>query len=132
MENGLNGICKDLIKDNIPSPARLNNSGNNSLWNSTTIRRILKNEVYIGNTIGHKVKKINYKLKKQILLDKDEWIKVENTHDTIISKEDFEKVQNILNKRSYNPQKRQCTFTYRNYILCKLWWKIYFYKRIQK
>lgn len=106
MGNGLNGICKDLIKDNISSPARLNNNGNNTLWNSTTIRRILKNEVYIGNTIGHKVKKVNYKLKRQIILNKDNWIKVENTHEPIISKEEFYKVQNILYKRSYTPLKR--------------------------
>ena len=130
MENGINSICKDLIKDNIPSPASLNNNKCNTLWNGTTIRRILKNEVYIGNTIGHKVKKINYKLKKQIMLDKDDWIKVENTHEAIISKEDFEKVQLILDKRSYTPLKRKSTFTYRNYILHKLWWKIYIYKRI--
>lgn len=117
MENGINNICKDLIKNNIPSPASLNNNKGNTLWNSTTIRRILKNEVYIGSTIGHKVKKINYKLKKQIMLDKNEWIKVKNTHEPIISKEDFEKVQNILNKRSYTPKKRKSTFTYRNYIL---------------
>ena len=96
MENGINSICKNLINDNIPSPASLNNNNGNTLWNGTTIRRILKNEVYIGNTIGHKVKKINYKLKKQIMLNKDEWIKVENTHEAIILKEDFYKVQNIL------------------------------------
>ena len=118
MENGINSICKDLIKDNIPPPASLNNnSKGTALWNGTTIRRLLKNEVYIGNTVGHKVKKINYKLKKQIMLDKDEWIKVENTHEPIISKEDFEKVQNILNRRSYTPQKRKSTFAYWNYIL---------------
>lgn len=118
MENGINSICKDLIKDNIPSPTRLNsNIKSDTLWNGTTVRRILKNEVYIGNTIGHKVKKINYKLKKQIMLSKNEWIKVENTHKAIISKEDFEKVQNILNKRSYTPKKRKITLTYRNYIL---------------
>jgi len=130
MVNGINSICKNLIKDDIPSPASLNNNKNNTLWNGTTIRRILKNEVYIGNTVGHKVKKINYKLKKQILLDKDEWIKVENTHEPIISKEDFDKVQNILDKRSYIPEKRKSTLAYRNYILCKLWWKIYLHKRI--
>ena len=117
MVNGINSICRDLIKDNIPSPTSLNNNKGNTLWNSTTIRRILKNEVYIGNTIGHKVKKINYKLKKQIMLSKNEWIKVENTHEAIISKEDFDKVQNILYKRSYAPVKRKSTFAYRDYIL---------------
>ena len=117
MVNGINSICKDLIKDNISSPASLNGNKGNTIWNGTTIRRILKNEVYIGNTVGHKVKKINYKLKKQIMLNKDEWIKVENTHEAIISKEDFEKVQNILNKRSYTPLKRKSTLAYWNYIL---------------
>ena len=51
------------------------------------------------------------------MLDKNEWIRVEHTHEPIISKEDFKKVQNILNKRSYTPQKRGITFAYRNYIL---------------
>ena len=105
MANGINTICKNLIKDNISSPSSLYNKST-TLWNGTTIRRILKNEVYIGNTVGHKVKKINYKIKKQVMLPKDNWIKVENTHEGIISKEDFEKVQNILNKRSYIPKSR--------------------------
>ncbi len=107
-----------------------NNNMTDIKWNATTIRRILKNEAYIGNTVSHKVKKINYKLKKQIMLNKNEWIKVENTHEAIISKEDFERVQNILNNRSYIPLERKITLTYRNYILWKLWSKIYLYKRI--
>ena len=106
MANGINTICKNLIKDNIPSPTSLLNNKNYVLWNGTTIRRILKNEVYIGNTVGHKVKKINYKIKKQVMLPKDNWIKVENTHEPIISREEFERVQNILNKRSYTPTSR--------------------------
>ena len=106
MAHGINTICKNLIKDNIPSPTSLINNKNYVLWNGTTIRRLLKNEVYIGNTVGHKVKKINYKIKKQVMLPKDNWIKVENTHEPIILKEDFEKVQNILNKRSYIPKSR--------------------------
>ncbi len=106
MANGINTICKNLIKDNIPSPTSLINNNYYVLWNGTTIRRILKNEVYIGNTVGHKVKKVNYKIKKQVILPKDNWIKVENTHEPIISEEDFEKVQNILNTRSYIPKSR--------------------------
>ena len=86
--------------------------------------------IYLNIFIFHLRKKKNYKLKKQIMLDKDEWIKVENTHEPIISKEEFEKVQNILNKRSYTPEKRKSTFAYWNYILCKVWCKIYLYKRI--
>lgn len=105
---GINEITKGLIIDKIPTPSEFANISNTGklkgIWNSTTVRRILKNEVYIGNTVGGKVKKINYKLKKQALISKDKWIKIENTHEAIISKTDFKKVQNILNKRSYIPK----------------------------
>lgn len=71
-------------------------------WNDKTVRFILKNEVYIGNTIQNKRKKINYKIKKQIEIPQTQWIKVENTHEPIISKEDFNMVQELLKRRAYN------------------------------
>lgn len=88
-------ISRNLMNKKIPTPTGKEN------WNTTTIRRILNNEIYIGNTIGHKIRKINYKIKRQQKIPKSEWIKVENTHEKIISKRDFEKAQNILNVRSY-------------------------------
>ena len=106
----INNITINLIKDKISTPSEFANIANTQkivkgAWNSITVRRILKNEVYIGNTIQNKKQKISYKIKKQISIDKDEWIKVLDTHENIISKEDFEKVQNILDKRSYIPKK---------------------------
>ena len=36
------------------------------LWKTDTIRRILKNEMYIGNMVQGKQTQINYKLKKPV------------------------------------------------------------------
>lgn len=67
---------------------------------SEMIREILNNEVYIGNMVQGKVTKPRRKSNKRVKTKKEDWIVVENTHEAIISKEDFENVQRILN---YSP-----------------------------
>lgn len=57
-----------------------------------------KNEVYIGNTVQNKRSIISYKVKKFRTVDKEEHIRVENTHEAIIDKDTFEKVQRIIEK----------------------------------
>ena len=64
------------------------------------IRQILNNEVYIGNMVQDKVTKPRRKSNKRVKTKKEDWIIVENTHEPIISKDDFETVQRILNYSS--------------------------------
>ena len=71
-------------------------------WNEVTLCNMLKNEVYIGNTVQNKRSIISYKVKKFRTVDKEEHIKVENTHEPIIDKDTFEKVQCIIEKRGTN------------------------------
>lgn len=71
-------------------------------WNEVTLCNMLKNEVYIGNTVQNKRSIISYKVKKFRTVDKEEHIKVENTHEAIIAKDIFEKVQCIIEKRGTN------------------------------
>lgn len=65
-------------------------------WSHPAVERILKNEVYTGVMVQGKEKTLNYKVKKRIKIRKEDWIRVENTHEAIISKEDFEVVQKLL------------------------------------
>lgn len=67
-----------------------------ALWSSTTVKRILTNEVYLGHLVQGKTEKINYKVKKNTEKPKEEWVKVENTHEPIVSEDDFFIVQNLL------------------------------------
>lgn len=71
-----------------------------TIWKPSSIKHILRNEVYIGNIVQEKCKRINYKLNKRIKNDKSKWIRVENTHEPIIDKEKFYAVQDILDSKS--------------------------------
>ena len=70
-------------------------------WSAKTVNRIIENEVYIGNTLQGKSVALSYKNKKQIEKEKEEWIRVENTHEAIISKEVFT-IANTMLKRDLN------------------------------
>ena len=65
-------------------------------WSSTTVKRILTNEMYLGHMVQGKTSKINYKLKKSVAKPEKEWVKVENTHEPIISEDAFAVVRNLL------------------------------------
>lgn len=67
-----------------------------SQWSSSTVKRILTNETYLGHMVQGKREKINYKLKKSVDKPQEEWIKVENTHKAIISEDQFQIVRNLL------------------------------------
>lgn len=69
-----------------------------SKWTDRTIRHILIEPIYTGNMVQGRHKKLNYKVNKQISVPKSDWYVVENTHEAIISKEQFDRVQDIMKK----------------------------------
>ena len=71
-------------------------------WNEVTVCNMLKNEVYIGNTVQNKKSVVSYKVHKIRTVEKENQIRVDNTHEPIIDKDTFEKVQCILEKRGTN------------------------------
>ena len=71
-------------------------------WNEVTLCNMFKNEVYIGNTVQNKRSIISYKVRKFRTVDKEEHIRVENTHEAIIDKDVFEKVGCIIERRGTN------------------------------
>lgn len=87
-------------------------------WNSVTILNILANKAYIGTTVSNKRTNISYKSKKRIKVPEKEYIITENTHELIIDKEDFERVQFLLAKKSIN-KKNKHEYLFRGLIKCK-------------
>ncbi len=61
--------------------------------NSEMVNTILKNENYTGTLLQGKRRKLNYRVNKQVQLEKKNWIITPNHHETIINKEKFDKVQ---------------------------------------
>ena len=100
-----NKIAIKLNEENILSPYAylykigiLKDEKNKSIkWNSHTIKKILSDEVYIGNMIQGKKRNNLYKNEKQKVVSKNEWKIVYNTHEPIIDRETFSKVNEINN-----------------------------------
>ncbi len=65
-------------------------------WSSVAIKRILVNECYLGTLIQGKEEKVSYKVNKCVKKPQEEWVRVPNTHEPIVSREDFEIVQDLL------------------------------------
>ena len=105
---GYTKISKILNEKNILSPsAYLYKKGyikseklKYSKWTDNVVKKVLTNEVYIGNLVQGRTKKDLSENKERTRLDRDKWIVVEDTHIPIISKEIFYKVQEINNKSS--------------------------------
>ena len=69
-------------------------------WTISTVRGILSDETYIGNSVHGKQTNVSYKNKKSIRKPESEWFKVENTHEPIVSKDIFNQVQGqVANRR---------------------------------
>lgn len=74
------------------------------IWFDTTILKILKNQMYIGNMVQGYSKKVSYKVNKYIPVKPEERIIVPNTHEGIITKEQFHHVQELLKSRRITGQ----------------------------
>lgn len=70
--------------------------GRTSKWTPKAVLRILRDEVYTGTLVQGKQRKQNYKIKKMINVPPEEWVRVEDTHEAIISRAEFEIVQHLL------------------------------------
>lgn len=101
-------IAKHLNNKNILTPSlyKLNKEKVNTeelivskKWNAEIVNRILRNETYIGTLIQNIKTKPNYRTDKLIDVNKYKWIITENHHEPIISKEKFDEVQKLLNRK---------------------------------
>lgn len=90
---GAEKICNYLNENNITPPK------NSKYWSKTSILCMLKNEAYTGITVFNKRAPVRSGRKYN---PQNEWIVKENTHQAIISKEDFDKVQSDMEGKRRN------------------------------
>ncbi len=62
-------------------------------WTIQTIRRMLKNRMYVGDMVQGKTQTISHKIRKSVPVPQENYIIKEGTHEAIIDKATFEKVQ---------------------------------------
>lgn len=68
-------------------------------WHATSIRAILNNPVYLGQTTFGRTKVKGKTKKKKVATEESEWIVVENTHEPIIDKATWNLAHDIMKNR---------------------------------
>lgn len=68
-------------------------------WHVTSLKVILENEVYLGHMVQSKRRKLSHKSDKIVKNPKEQWIRVENTHEPIISQEVWDLAHKVLASR---------------------------------
>ena len=113
-------IARILTEDKVLTPtayAEMKKSGSITCakpyrWSHRTIGALLEKLEYIGHTVNFRTKTKSYKSKKRIINSKTDWQIFENTHEAIISKEDFDLVQELRkNKRKLQHQEEVNPFS---------------------
>lgn len=123
------GIAKDLNEDGIPNPSMYKKlkgmnykhpvgAANDGLWPDSSVRRILRNEMYIGTMVQGKNRNISYKDQRSRAVPKNEWYRVEGTHEAIIDKETFQKAQSLFCKNIRKPPQNKEIYLFSGLIRC--------------
>jgi site-specific DNA recombinase len=104
---GFSSIAEILNSEGIMSPSvyksmntnYINGKNKYYLWNGVTIKNILSNPTYAGHLTQGRRKKVHYKSKKSVILPRQQWTTVYNTHDAIIDQRVFDLVQEMLKRK---------------------------------
>jgi len=120
-------IARLLNKEEIPSPLMVRKSRNENFnraqcnekshWTTSTVSKLLADERYTGISIYGKVRTERVGSKKNIKVPKEEWIVVSDTHDAIIDRELFLKVQK--RKRTHHYRRNETIAPLARKVCCR-------------
>ena len=106
--NGPTKIARMLTEQNIPTPGTMEYRRTGSTrryypdfpcrWATNTVCHILERREYVGDTVNFKTEKVSYKVKTSVLTPEKELI-FENTHEPIIDRATWERVQELRKQR---------------------------------
>lgn len=116
---GFDRIAMELYEEDIPTPAQVAGKSNaGDKWHGSSVRGILENAHYIGNLVQGRTNTISVTCKTRNKRLPTDYTVVENTHEAIISYEDFQTVQQLIKSRKkIRPQQQIHLFT--NILFCE-------------
>lgn len=105
-------------KNDLPHPTGGFADNHHSKWSVATISRILQDETYTGTLIQGKQSCLNYKSRTILHLNEGEWIKIENTHISIVAKPDYDAVQRIIAKDTRAAPLQNRVYIFSGLLIC--------------
>ena len=111
--NGIAKIRKHINKQHVLRPAAYaaeqgaagyeryfeDNEENRYIWSENSVRGILRSPIYAGNLAGYKRIAANMKSKKRPSKLPEEWEVIPDTHEGIVTQEEFDIVQQLMTSR---------------------------------
>lgn len=82
-----------LYTDNRQTPTAYKKGEVSCLWEKSIIRKILRDEQYIGTYVAGKTKTIEVGSKNVVQIPPEDWIRISNHHPAIVEREIFDKVK---------------------------------------
>lgn len=125
---GKTEIARILNKEEIPTPLMVRKERHEkfhryqcqekSHWTSSIVSRILSDQRYTGDGIYGKVRSESVGSKKDTPVPKDDWIIVDNIHESIIERDLFEAVQIMKKSHNYNRTNNETALAQK--LVCKV------------
>ena len=122
---GLSEITTYLNDNNIKTPSSLkrknpkSNAKYNSMWTISSVKNILKNQMYVGDMVQRMQTNVSYKSKKKKTLPKSNWDIVKNTHEPLVDRFIFESVQNNVKRTVKTTIIKREKRLFENLLYCK-------------
>ena len=89
-----------------------------AMWSPVSVTRILTNEIYTGVLVQGKSGTPNYKVKKVMPKDEEEWSRVEDSHPAIITRRNFDTVQRIMQRDIRIAPAEETVYPFSGYLKC--------------
>ena len=115
---GFDAIARNLYNDDIPTPSQVACiKSASSKWNGSSVRCILENPHFIGNLVQGRTTTKSVTSTKRNTASNEDLIIIENTHEAIISKDEFNAVQQLISSRR-RKRPAQSTHIFSNILIC--------------
>ena len=106
------------VSRGLPHPTKGFADSPDAKWSPTTIIRILQDETYTGVLIQGKTTTPNYKLKNVVQKPMKDWTRVEGTHQPIVSKRDFDLVQQLAQLDTRAAPEKDSVYMFSGLLIC--------------
>lgn len=87
-------------------------------WSATTIIRMLQDETYTGTLVQGKQGTPHYKIKQMEQLPESDWIRVQDAHEALIERQDFELVQRIRGLDTRTAPEKDTVYLFSGVLIC--------------
>lgn len=125
----LSGVAQKLNELGIPNPTAYKHSlgwkycnphtkKNDGMWVGCTVKKALLDKVNLGHMVQGKYRVVSYKVHDQIRVPEDEWFVKENTHEPTFTQEEYDTLEQLLQRYTKVPQGKRSVHLFSGFLKC--------------